>query len=234
MEVRHAPWCYVPGREEVLYDFAEPPTLTPSQARQLRGFDVDVARALAGRLSMTLHIVPTSWLELDKGLVQGRYDAILSAWTPRPDTPEAIAATTPYYDWGLVVVARREDTRIRSLQDLDGLIVGHYRDPVVEKALLAMGHGRYQVGDSSVALFRQLKAGTVDAILFDSLPARWRVARDPSLRLVGEPLNRLGYHVGVLRVRTDLLAKLQAAVSWLAASPEMAAIRKRWEGGGPP
>jgi polar amino acid transport system substrate-binding protein len=183
---------------------------------------------------MSLQIVPTSWLELDQGLVEGRYDAILSAWTPRPDTPPAIGSTTPYYEWGLVVVARRDDARIRTFQDLDGLIVGHYRDPVVEKALLAMGHGRYQVGDSSVALFRQLKAGTVDAVLFDSLPARWRVARDPSLRVVGEPLNRLGYHVGVLRSNADLLSRVQGAVSWLVASPEMPAIRSRWEGGGPP
>jgi L-cystine transport system substrate-binding protein len=233
MEVRHAPWAYLPGEEDALHDLTSAPQIPAGHAQRVRGFDVDVLRALSRRLGLPARIVPTAKSDLEAGLLAGRFDVILSAWTPRPDTPEAIASTAPYAEWGLLLVVRRDDPRVQSVADLDGLIVGHYRDPAVEKPLRAMGHGQFQVADSSAALFRQLKARTIDAVLFDSVHARWRASRDPSLRVTGEPLNRLGYHVGVLRSNPGLFSRLQAAVVDLVASPEMAAIRKQWEGSGP-
>jgi ABC-type amino acid transport substrate-binding protein len=229
MEVRHAPWAYLPGQEDALVDISVPPEVSPSALQRVQGFDVDVMRALARHLRVRPRIVPTAWPDLEVGLLAGRFDIILSAWTPRPDTPEDITATTAYHDWGLLMVVRQDDPRVRTVADLDGLIVGHYRDPAVEKPLQAMGHGTYQVADSSAALFRQLKAGTVDAVIFDSLYVRWRVSRDPALRIVGEPLNRLGYHVGVSRANTALLSRVQRAVAALVGSPELLAIRQEWE-----
>ena len=230
MEVRHAPWAYLPGEEDALHDVTSVPRVSAAEAQRAEGFDVEVLRALARRLGLAPRIVPTAQPDLEAGLVAGRFDAILSAWTPRPDTPATIAATAPYHEWGLLLVVRQDDPRVRTVADLDGLIVGHSRDPAVEKPLRAMGHGEFLVADSSAALSRQLKARTVDAVLFDSVYARWQTSRDQSLRVTGEPLNRLGYHVGVLRSNKDLLSRLEAAVAELTGSAEMAAIRKRWDG----
>jgi ABC-type amino acid transport substrate-binding protein len=47
--------------------------------------------------------------------------------------------------------------------------------------------------------------------------------------VVGEPLNKLGYHVGVRREDAALLARVQAAVKALVDSGEIEKIRKRWE-----
>jgi ABC-type amino acid transport substrate-binding protein len=60
-------------------------------------------------------------------------------------------------------------------------------------------------------------------------PSRWRVARDKAFRIVGEPLNRLGDHIGVRRTDADLLKRLDAAIKELRASPDLARIRQRWE-----
>lgn len=227
MEVRHAPWAYLPGTEMALHDIAVSPRLSSSEIRRLEGFDVDVMHALAKRLSRRPRIVPTAWGRLEHDLVAGRFDVIVSAWTPTPETPKAIVASAPYQEWGLMVVVRKEDSRLQAVADLDGAIVGHYRDPAVEKPLQALGHGTFQVADSSAALFRQLKAGTVDAVIFDSLYVSWLVSRDPSLRVIGPPLNRLGYHVGI-RKADPALSRIQAEAAALAASPEMAAIRRKW------
>lgn len=69
--------------------------------------------------------------------------------------------------------------------------------------------------------------------LYDSMYVRWRVRQGAPLRIVGEPLNRLGYHAGVLRSRGDLLARANAAIKELLASGEIARIRLRWEGVAP-
>lgn len=47
---------------------------------------------------------------------------------------------------------------------------------------------------------------------------------------MGEPLNRLGYHIGVRKADAELARKLEDVEKSLDGSPELAAIRKRWGG----
>jgi len=47
---------------------------------------------------------------------------------------------------------------------------------------------------------------------------------------VGEPLNRLGYHVGIRKADTALLGQVGAAVKDIVASGESERIRRKWEG----
>lgn len=56
------------------------------------------------------------------------------------------------------------------------------------------------------------------------------MSRNPGFRVVGEPLNRVGYHIGVRKADAELARKLEDVAKSLAGSPEMAAIRERWGG----
>ncbi|MBI3415870.1 MAG: transporter substrate-binding domain-containing protein, partial [Verrucomicrobia bacterium] len=58
--------------------------------QHLVGLDVDVLHALARRLNVRTQVVPTAWHSLEQGLVDRRYDVILSSWTPSPSTPASI------------------------------------------------------------------------------------------------------------------------------------------------
>lgn len=89
---------------------------------------------------------------------------------------------------------------------------------------------RFVVVEDGERLFDEILAGRLDALLYDSMYVRWAVRRGAPLRIVGPPLNRLGYHVGVLRSRADLLARANAAIKELRDSGEMEKIRARWEG----
>jgi ABC-type amino acid transport substrate-binding protein len=89
------------------------------------------------------------------------------------------------------------------------------------------------VVENGERLFEELLAGQIEALLYDSMYVRWRVRRGAPIRVVGAPLNRLGYHVGVLRSRGNLLARTNAAIRELLDSGEMAKIRARWEGDAP-
>jgi len=199
--------------------------------KKLTGFDVEVMEALGRRLGARLKVVPTPWPQLEDGLVARRFDLIICGWTPHSGTPAAIVASDPYYNWGLLIAIRADNAAmIRSVPDLDDKRVGHFLDPAVQRALTAMGHGRFEARNHPTALFRDLAAGTLDAVIFDSLYVRWRVANDAALRVVGRPLNRLGYHVAVRKDDTTLFARVQAAVKSLASSEEMARIAARWEG----
>lgn len=136
-------------------------------------------------------------------------------------------ASEPYATWGLVVTVRA-DSKVGSYADLArAAVVGHYSDPAVERTLRSLGLAQTRSYDSEGTLFRDLKLGVLDAVVHDSTYARWRVKADPSLRIAGEPLNRMGYHVGVRRQDAELLAKVQAALKQIG--PQVEGLRATWE-----
>lgn len=229
METRTPPWSFLPDVDYSKEDFTQAPAVTLGQLKRLKGIDVDVAQALGRQLGATIRIVPFVWFDLEDGLLTKRFDLILNAWTPSPKTPRTILASAPYYEWGLLIAARAGDGKIQSFRDLRGRKVGHYRDPAVERSLLAFEQVELFARDAPEVLFEELQAGVLDAVVFDSPYVRWRVAQDASFRVVGEPLNKLGYHVGVRQSDEALFKRVQAAVKELAASGELAEIRKRWE-----
>jgi polar amino acid transport system substrate-binding protein len=228
METRLPPWSFVPDLAR-----RQTPALSPAEMQKLNGLDVEVMKALAGRLNRSPVVVPTVWYELEKDLLADKFDVILSAWTPSPATPNTIVASRPYCPWGLVVSVRADDPRVNTPDDLgkQNLKVGHVDDPAVKRSLYALGGGRFEVRTTVVELFRDLMASRLDAVVYDSLYARWRAARQHDIRVVGEPLNRLGYHVGLRRADAALVHDVEAAVRTLGEAGELDAIRGRWEGG---
>jgi polar amino acid transport system substrate-binding protein len=229
MDTRSRPWAFVPGLDYAGEDFSLPPRITPAQLDQLVGLDVDILAALSRRLGVRVQIVPAVWEEIEKGLVDGRYDVIMNAWVPSSKTPPSVAASSAYYDWGLLVVVNAEDTRIASFADLAGKVVGHFGDPSVDRSAGSLQAGRLVPFEDSDALFEALAARKLDAVVEDSSYARWRAAHDREVRIVGQPLNRLGYHLGVRREDAPLLGRIEAAIKDLRASGQLERIRRRWE-----
>lgn len=231
MDTRTPPWSYIPGLDYSKEDLTQDPVVTEAQLKRVEGLDADVANAIGRRLSVAVRVVPVSWFGEEAGLLAAKYDVIIGSWTPGPKTPPAIAASAPYLEWGLLIAVRSDNKRIHDYADLAGATVGHYRDPAAERTVRSLRAGKLVPYDDAEALFDDLKAAKLTAVLFDSVYVRWRVGNDRTFRAVGQPLNRLGYHVGVRRQDADLFLRVQAAVKSLVASGEMAEIQKRWEGG---
>jgi polar amino acid transport system substrate-binding protein len=229
MDTRSPPWSFVPGLDYGSESPEKAPQISEAQLRRVTGIDVDSALALGQRMGVTVRIVPVAWFDLENALVSKRIDAILNAWTPGRLTPATIVASEPYYEWGLIVATRTDNAKVKSYADLSQATVGHFKSQVVERTLRSIGAAHLKVYDVQEALFDDLAANKVDAIVYDSPYVRWRVSRDKTFRTVGEPLNRLGYHVGLRREDTALLARVQAAVKDLVSSGERERIRKRWE-----
>jgi len=233
LDPRAAPWVFVPGYDYGRETFLDPPRLSSRQLGRVAGLEVDILKALERRMRGRFELVQTRWVDLEPGLLDSRYDIILNAWTPSPSTPDTILATDAYYAWGLLVAIRADETSIRSLPDLSGRRLGHVSDPTVLVAVRAMsdsvGAQRVVIDQGGDEMFRRLGRRELDAVIFDSAYVRWRVARDRAFRILGEPLNQLGYHAGVRTTDRALWERLQAAIRDFVGSDEALAIRKRWE-----
>jgi ABC-type amino acid transport substrate-binding protein len=234
MDTRSRPWAFVPGLDYTKEDWIEAPKITRSQIAQLQGVDIEVLKALSRRLDVTPEIVPSAWAGIDQALLAKRFDIILNAWGPNSKTPPGIIASSPYYNWGLVVAVRARDMRIKSYRDLGGMKVGYFRDLIVDRSVRNLGAAQLIPLDDSDQLFDKLAEGGIDAAVEDSTYVRWRVAHDSAFRAVGDPLNRLGYHIGLRRADTDLYRRVEAAIRDFVGSDEAAQIRGRWEGAATP
>jgi len=172
--------------------------------------------------------VPVAWFDLEQALLARRIDIIVASWTPGTTTPPEVAASKPYAEWGLLTAVRAGDERILTFADLAGKNIGHFRSGVVGRTLSAVSAAKLLVYDSQEKLFDDLEARVVDAVLYDSPYVLWRVANDEAFRVVGEPLNRLGYHAGVRAADVELLRQVQAAVEDLVSSGESRRIQEKW------
>ncbi len=229
MDTRSPPWSFVPGQDYSKEDLGKDPLINPGQLRRVQGLDVDVAAALAQRLGMTLQIVPVAWDDLRNALLARRIDAIVNAYTPSRADPPEVVATEPYYHWGLLIAVRADDRSVRGFTDLAGRTIGHFRTKLLDRSLRALNPRELKVYDVQEALFDDLKAGRLDAAIYDSPYVRWRAANDPAFRTVGQPLNKLGYHVALRREDASLFARMQAAVQALVSSGDAERIREKWE-----
>jgi glutamine transport system substrate-binding protein len=229
MDPRSAPWAFVPGADNSGVDFRSKPSLSRADLARLEGIDVDVSRALAEEMDRPVTIVPVAYHSLEQALLDGEIDLIVNAFNRTRETAASIRASDPYYPWGLLIAARADDARFKQHIDLRGRRVGHFESQLVNRTLYSLGAGELKAYDNEDRLFEDLKAGEIDAVVYDSPAVRWRAKNDDALKVVGDPLNKLGYHVGVRAADAELFQGVQDAIRALTDAGTLAAIQSRWE-----
>ncbi|MCX7805308.1 MAG: transporter substrate-binding domain-containing protein [Planctomycetota bacterium] len=166
----------------------------------LWGFDVDLARAVAGRLKVGLELVPvTASTRLEK-LKSGAVDMLAASCTITRAREEEVDFSVPYFaDKQAFLV--KADSPVAGYLDLAGKTVG-----AVEGST-AMENVRIVQPDAKVAGFRDygeafaaLKDGRVDAVASDSIILLGLISGDKAgYRIVG----RFGYEPYGIAVRQD-------------------------------
>ena len=229
LDPRSPPWAFVPGVDYSSADFRKDPALPRADLDKVVGIDVDVSRALARELGRRLVLIPVGYYRLESALLGGEIDLVVNAWNRTRETPATIRESEPYYTWGLLIAARAGDASLRSAADLRGKRVGHFESRLVNQTLHSLGAAELKTYESEGRLFADLKAGAIDAVVYDSPAVRWRARNDHALRAVGEPLNKLGYHVALRAGDEQLLARVEAAIRSLRRSGTLGSIQRRWE-----
>ncbi len=86
---------------------------------ELEGIDIDMARALAGRLGVTLRFVETNFAEFMTRLEAGDCDIAMMAVGVLPARAERVAFSKPYMASAVYGVTTRDSTRVGSFADID-------------------------------------------------------------------------------------------------------------------
>ncbi len=156
--------------EKQVFTFAagsgEYPPFNFKEDGEIKGFDLEIGLALAEKMGMNANPVTNKWESIILGLQAKKYDAIVGSMTITEDRKEKVSFTDPYYRSGAAVFVMKNNTEIRSLEDLKGKIIGVVKQSTYQK------YAQNYTGDvrgytSDIDALNDLPTGRVDAVITD-------------------------------------------------------------------
>ncbi|HSN86118.1 MAG TPA: transporter substrate-binding domain-containing protein [Thermoanaerobaculia bacterium] len=207
-----------------------PPMLT-REGNRYDGFDWAIAQAIAKRIGVdNVVIVAGKYSELPGRLISGKADVIISGYTADPSIA-GIDWSDSYLDYGLCLVVRK-GSPIRSIDDLQGKVIGIFNDPAAEADVKRLVKGFRRLEKYEDGYFDLLAEGKLDAFLYDFPYAQEEIKEyGNKLEIVQFNLTESTYNVGVRRDATSLLKMVNSAIRSLKASDEYRQIVRRYLGG---
>jgi polar amino acid transport system substrate-binding protein len=140
------------------------------------GFDVSMAKALAGKLGLGYKFVDTAWDGIFAGVDTSKYDCIISAVTVTEERSAAHNFTKPYIgNSQALVLLKGSPVKARTPEELEGLGVAYQAETtsdiyMAKLAAEGLKFTPYEY-DKVMNCFDELRLGRVDAIICDSLVA---------------------------------------------------------------
>jgi polar amino acid transport system substrate-binding protein len=143
--------------------------------------------------------------------------------------------STPYFNAGLTVVVKKDNTTVKSVDDLKGKTVAVKKGTTGSKYALdnatKLGIKVVQFNDSP-AMFQEVSNGNADALIEDYPVISYAIAqKDLGLKIVGDRLNGDKYGIAVLKGQNkDLLAKIDKGLAELQKDGTYDKIIKKYIG----
>lgn len=200
------------------------------------GFDLELAKEVAGRLGLEFVAQPIAWDAKDMELNSGTIDCIWNGFTMN-GREDDYTWSEPYMDNSQVFVVAA-DSGISSFADLAGKIVEVQADSSAEAALkdnteLTGSFGTLQTTPDYNTAFMDLEMGAVDAIAMDVIVAGYQMEqRDDGSGYVilEETLASEEYGIGFKKGNEELRDKVQATLEEMAADGTLKDISDKWFG----
>lgn len=224
-----------------------PPFSFLNEQNRLDGFDVDVAKAVADKLGVTLKLETPSWEVIAAGRWQGRYDVCICSMTPSAARGQVFNFPVEYYASPAVIVVNADESSIHSASDLSGKKVGVgsastyeaylNKDLVIEGANTPIEYPFSQIQavpyDNEIVAFQDLALGTgkrLDAMLTNLVTANERIKHDPRFKVVGKQLYSEPNVVATEKGDPQWDARLTQVLADLKSDGTLTKISQKWIG----
>ncbi|BDO43721.1 amino acid ABC transporter substrate-binding protein [Cellulomonas sp. NTE-D12] len=197
----------------------------------LTGFDVEVARAIAGKLGVKAAFQETQWDAIFAGLDAGRFDAITNQVSITPERQAKYEFSTPYTVSTGVIVVKQDNTSITSFDSLKGKTTAQSLTSNWYKLAQSSGADVQSVEGwaQSVALVQQ---GRVDATINDKLTYLDYVKTNgqSGLKIAAETTDKSQSAVALKKGATALTQAIDTALKQLADDGTLTSISQKYFG----
>ena len=204
----------------------------PADPQRVRGFDVEIADAMAQGLDRTPVFTQVAWASIEQSVARGDVDVGMSGLEDRPALRARFAVSRPYFAFREVLTVRDADrTRFVDLASLAGKRVGTLGSTMAYALLLdaERAHGVVPVSyDDDVHPYTDLAERRLDAVLLDHVIAERAHRRVRGL--VTQPAAvAMGHYVAVFAKRDSALRdSVDAILTARMADGTIARIYEKW------
>lgn len=150
---------------------AYPPFSQVTPEGELKGFDIDIAKALCEEMQVECELVPQDWDGIIPALNAKKFDAIVASMSITEERKKKVDFTDKYYQTPAKFVRKKGSGIEITEEGLDGKVVGVQR-ATIHDAYLTDNYGdtvevkRYATQDEA---YLDMEAGRVDLLLADSV-----------------------------------------------------------------
>lgn len=136
----------------------------------------------------------------------------------------------PYYESGLSLVVRKENTSLQKPEDLKGRAVAVQLGTTGEEKAKQLAGDKVRSFKTNEEVFQALKEKAVDAIILDKPVAQYYINKHhPDAVIVGDTFAKESYGI-VTRRHGELTPKINKALAELKQSGEYDKIYEKWFG----
>jgi glutamate transport system substrate-binding protein len=186
------------GELKVGVKFDVPPFGFKDTSGQVQGFDIDLAKAIADELGVTPKYVEALSDNRIAFLKDGTADLILSTMTITAERDEEIDFSKPYYVAKGRILVEKDNTDIKTVDDLGGKTVCTALGSTYEETLKKQApKAKLRLVEGYSECLELIQNGSVDAVSTDDVILTGMIRQDDSLKLVGPDLTTEPYGAGV-------------------------------------
>lgn len=188
------------------------------------GIDAEIAKAVADKLGMKLTIKDMEFDSLLTAVQSGAVDIVFAGLTVTDERKESVDFSMTYAT-GIQVIIVPEDSKIATVDDLDGKTIG-VQTGTTGDIYCTDDYGQenvkqYANGALAVAA---LKNGQVDCVVIDNEPAKSFVEANTGLKILETEYVTEDYAAAISKDNAELTEKVNKAMEELKADGTIDAI----------
>ena len=211
------------------------------------GLDIEVAEAIADKLSMSLKVESISFDNIINEVENGRYDLGMAALTVNEERKLKVLFSDTYAT-GVQSVIVNEDSDYKKIEDFyaefddlgnpsvtkSGVTIGVQKNTTGDKYAcdppIKWGFGetnvkKYETGEEAV---KALSEGKITAVIIDNEPATAFVEKYNNLRIMKTPYANEDYAICVNKNNYELLGKINNALKELENEGKLEEIMNKY------
>jgi len=221
---------------------AYPPFSWVTPSGELKGFDIDIARALVEAMGAEIKMVPQDWDGIIPALLARKYDAIIASMSITEERKKKVAFTNKYYNTPGKFVCKKgamEDfTRAEVAKATAGKKIAVQRATIHDRFVSEQGAKdavikRYGTQDDA---YLDLVAGRVDMLLADSVAIMDGFLNKPEgqdYQFIGPDLSEKKYFgegagIAIRKQDQDLVEMFNKAIAQIRADGTYKKIQDKY------
>lgn len=202
------------------------------KTNKMVGYDIDLAQVIAKKIGVPLEIKEMQFTSLIPTLQNGQADIVIAAMYITDKRREVVDFADSYMDTGMVLTVRSENTDIKSVQDLNGKIVGVKTGATSEKVAQDLKSKGVNLTIKSyketVDYLLDLENGRLDAAINDLLNQLEYNKAHANVKIVGNTFTKASLGIAVKKGDKELLNLVNSVLKEMKQNGESDKLYKKW------